>query len=195
MYCKAVQRETPGWKQPWHEQRGTVVLSPTHGADLATKTKTEKSSDYDTQRDTLTLFPVGDPLLHHIFTGKKKNVLQYWCPKNLETLLHYLYVRMLIPFSAALFIVGSYLCTINTRPTFSTAIKQNFRWKEIHSVQPGSRGPFHLTPHFSSRFCYHLTQWRASSFWRASCWNSICSLLEKSQFCSTAGPTRVFFVA
>lgn len=127
--------------------------------------------------------------------GKKKNVLQYWCPKNLVTLLHYLYVRMLIPFSAALFIVGSYLYTINTRPTFSTAIKQNFRWKEIHSVQPGSRGPFHLTPHFSSRFCYHLTQWRASSFWRASCWNSICSLLEKSQFCSTAGPTRGFFVA
>lgn len=102
---------------------------------------------------------------------------------------------MLIPFSAALFIVGSYLCTINTQPTFSTAINQNFRWNEIRSVQPGSRGPFHLTPHFSSRFCYHLTQWRASSFWRASCWNYICSLLEKSQFCSTAGPTRVFFVA
>lgn len=55
---------------------------------------------------------------------------------------------MLIPFSTALFIVGSYLCTINTQPTFSTAINQNFRWNGIHSVQPGSRGPFHLTPHF-----------------------------------------------
>lgn len=99
---------------------------------------------------------------------------------------------MLIPVSAALFIVGSYLCAINTQPTFSAAINQNFGWNEIHSVQAGSRGPFHLTPHFSSRFCYHLTQWRASSFWRASRWNYICSLLEKSQFCSTAGPTRGF---
>lgn len=168
---------TNAWGRPGYQNKNREKLRLRH---------TEGYSDIVSCRGSIT-----PPYLYR----EKKNVLQYWCPKNLVTLLHYLYVRMLIPFSAALFIVGSYLCTINTRPTFSTAIKQNFRWKEIHSVQPGSRGPFHLTPHFSSRFCYHLTQWRASSFWRASCWNSICSLLEKSQFCSTAGPTRGFFVA
>lgn len=82
------------------------MLSPTHGADLATKTKTEKSSDYDTQRDTLTLFPVGDPLLHHIFTGKKPLFYNIDVQKRNLT-LSLCSDGMLIPFSAALFIVGS----------------------------------------------------------------------------------------
>lgn len=133
MHCKAVQREPSQWKRPRHEQRGTVVLSPTHGADLATKTKTEKSSDYDTQSDTLTLFPVRDPLLHHTFIGEKILCFPLLMFRNV-TLYIIFYVGAECKFHfQQQFILWMRLFILNTQPTFTAAINWIFTCNEIQS--------------------------------------------------------------
>lgn len=175
MHCKAVQREPSQWKRPWHEQRGTVVLSPTHGADLATKTKTEKSSDYDTQSDTLTVFPVRDPLLHHTFIGREILCFPLLMFRNVTLYIIFMSGQNVNSISSSSLYCGcassSWIRSLLSPLPLTGSLRVMKSSLKRQSWPILSDATF-----FFSFLCYHLRHWRpsSSSFFFFFCWNTPC---------------------